>query len=221
MPRGDEHNPASRSEHARRMLEDWYHAPSGPPPGGAATWDALPPDIIRVQLTAEWITCEDGQGVELTLNDAGQPVQGRAIALRDPIGIMQGQMLWDEATWSVPSGLTFWAIATYDGPAPDAEGPYYEPFDLGSIVCGSGSGSGSAGSGSAGSGSGGSGSGSGGGGTGNCPCPPVCAGCNKLELVQTGTNIHALCISDNGQITGWWDHSDVWHSPSGCPDPGR
>ena len=130
MPRGDEHNPASQQEQQRRMLQDWYHAPSGPEPGGADTWQPLPHDIIRVRLTADWAADTDGDGVELTLDDSGDIAEGRVIKLRDPLSILTGA----SRTVEHADGVEFWAIATYAGPSPDDTGPYYEPLAFSPIV---------------------------------------------------------------------------------------
>ncbi len=181
MSRGEEHNPASAQEQLRRQRQDWYYQVGGPPTGETDTSAPFPHDIIRVQLTADWYACDDGEGVEIQLDDDGNPAAtDHQVILRDPLGIAAGNMLWDDATWTMPAGTYLWAIATYDGSCPDdGSGPYYEPLNFGQPPdCSSGSGSsgsGSHGSGSAGSGSHGShGPGSGGSGSAGsaCSCDP-------------------------------------------------
>jgi hypothetical protein len=124
--RGEQHNPAGREEQARRMLQDWYHRPGGPPPGGAGVWQPLPPEIIRVRLTAEWPDDYDGEGLEVELDDDNHPQDtGREITLRDPLGLLAHPVAED---------TYLWAIATYDGSAPGADkppGPYFEPWPAG------------------------------------------------------------------------------------------
>ena len=157
MQRGEQHSPAGSAEHLRRMLQDHYYAPSGPPPGGAGVWNPLPHDIIRVQLTADWPPCQDGQAVEVELDPTtGKPVPTtRAVVLRDPLGTMLSSELFDEALFVMPKDTYVWVQATFDGSAPDdGKGPYYEPLAFGEDLCsGSGSGGGGGGSGSSGSGS--------------------------------------------------------------------
>jgi len=161
--RGEQHNPAHGSEHILRMLQDWYYKPSGPPPGGAAAWQPLPHDIIRVQLTANWTPCTDGASVEIQLDTSGHPqATTRAVKLRDPLGVMLSSMLFDDNDFWMPSGVYAWVFATYDGPAAaDGTGPYYEPLCFGAAICtgssGSTSGSNPSGGGSGSSGSSGSG----------------------------------------------------------------
>ena len=89
--RGETHSPASQSEHARRMLQDWYYAPRDNEPGDTQTSAPFPHDIIRVKLTADWYDCEDGTGTVLTLDDKGKPKDaGWTVTLRDPLGIKNG-----------------------------------------------------------------------------------------------------------------------------------
>lgn len=136
------------------MIQEWYYAPGGADPGGADTWQTLPHDIIRVRLTADWQTCDDGAGVMLSLDDSGNVVEGRIISLRDPTGIIAGHLLADPLNLSMSKGTCLWVIATYDGPVPSANSPYYEPFNFGQCCAGSGSVGGSESGGSEGSGSG-------------------------------------------------------------------
>jgi len=117
--RGDQHNPASSSEHLQRMFQDWYYAPKGPPPGGADAWRPLPDEIIRVKLTADWPS-GDGAAVQVELDTSGAPSPTtRAVTLRDPL---------NQVT-PASNGDYFWVKATYDGPGgADGQGGYYEPL---------------------------------------------------------------------------------------------
>src|SRR5208283_1706185 len=94
--RGETHSPASQSEHARRMLQDWYYAPRDNEPGDTATSAPFPHDIIRVKLLEDWYDCNDGSGMVLELDDDGKPQpQQWQVALRDPLGIKAGSPLYD------------------------------------------------------------------------------------------------------------------------------
>ena len=136
---GEQYSPAGSGEHLQRMVQDWYYTPSGPPPGGAAVWDAQPHRIVRVKLDEDWYDCEDSTGHVLILDDDGKPQPQWQVNLRDPLGIKTGSPLYDVLEGYMPAGVCFWAMETFDGPSPPGDdsdgcqGPYYEPLPFG--VC--------------------------------------------------------------------------------------
>ena len=186
--RGEQHNPAEPEELYRQIRDDFYFRLSGlPVPGFCAplangAWLPLPRHIIRVQVTADWDTCDDGQGVEVTLDSDNVPqATTRQVVLRDPLGIATGNKLYDDTTFVVPSGTYLWAIATYDGSCPAGGGVYYEPLNFGQPPpCGSGSGSGGSG--------------------GSVACtPPAGATCTYVELEgNPGCWIEVWCTGSGG-----------------------
>ena len=194
-------------------------------PTGYTISPQLPPDnLIRGRLTENLYSCNsadairmfyDEDDVEITLSV--DPNGKWTFTLHDPLAVTDACLISEvdgEGNLYLPTGTCFYAYRHDDS-------MNWELLVVGKCCPGSGSGSDSGSGSGSGRGSG-SGSGSGSGiGSGNCPCPPVCESCNVLELVQTGVNIQALCVSDNGQIAGWWNHSNVWTSPSGCAEPSR
>ena len=184
------------------MLQDWYYQSGDETTAGGGEWTPLPPDIVRVQLTASWALCVGGTGsgsgagsggctgVILTLDASGNPQPGNAVCLRDPTGIIAGSLLAAGKPLTIPNGTCLWAIGTFDGPAATVGTEWYEPLNFGECCCIGGSCSGGSSGGSGSGGSGGSGSGGSGhsdgtsGASGGPPTSGGGSGCGTPGWVQ-------------------------------------
>lgn len=201
--RGDQHNPAEPEELYRQLRDEFYFRTTGKPPpavgqtGMAADggWIPLPDRTFAFQLTEPLVACGTAQAVLIQpkasaagsgSNPGSCPTNGfdaltETLTITDALGIVNGQLLADPDTLTIPSGCTGLAIEL-DG--------ILQPYAFGEgCQC---AGSGSAGSGSAGSGSAGPGSGSAGSGgccNGNCAtaicCPTDCSSAPTLNAAAT------------------------------------